>query len=157
MKEADKLRVLEVIRHKSAGLASLHRQSALLREVARLVPDFAMFRALCIESMSSAWKDDRLNKRLTTQSVRRSWERLFRHFARQKHIDDAMTIKAINRAGLYECTLTPRQERGNDWKLMLRLGKQYGILPGEFEYLVRKAERRKYATKNRIEKLSLRK
>lgn len=129
-----------------------HKQNAeyreMLRERARLVPDFSVFRLLCIESMQQAYGLDQEEKGIKrrTKYRRLAWLAFFKHFAQHKNIIRDCQIKAINREGAYQCSLVEKKTSGT-WEEFIALGsKKLGIPKAKLNALYADTYEAKQAT-----------
>lgn len=52
---ADQDRIFSIMRRKNHGMAQIAHMLTLLREAARLLPDYAAFQTLCRASLRQAW------------------------------------------------------------------------------------------------------
>ena len=142
---ADQDRIFSIMRHKNHGMAQIAHMLTLLREAARLLPDYAAFQTLCRASLRQAWDSDRLTGKRELHNRRRAWLRLFRHFAPLHGIRSSLCIRAIDRAGGYACELIAKPDRGSLWRELVLRAREFGIYENELEGLALHAEKRKQA------------
>ena len=109
---ADQDRIFSIMRRKNHGMAQIAHMLTLLREAARLLPDYAAFQTLCRASLRQAWESDRLSGKRELHNRRRAWLRLFRHFAPLHGIRSALCIRALDRTGGYGCEREGRSHKG---------------------------------------------
>ena len=70
---ADHHRIHSIRRRKSGGMAGIRYMTALLKEVAGLIPDYPGFEALCADSLLHAWESDRRTGKRELHNRRRAW------------------------------------------------------------------------------------
>ena len=143
--QADQDRIFSIMRHKNHGMAQIAHMLTLLREAARLLPDYAAFQTLCRASLRQAWDSDRLTGKRELHNRRRAWLRLFRHFAPLHGIRSALCIRALDRTGGYGCELVAKPERGPLWRELVLRAREFGIVENELEALAVRGEKRKRA------------
>lgn len=142
---ADQDRIFSVMRHENHGMAQIAHMLTLLREAARLLPDYAAFQTLCRASLRQAWDSDRLSGKRELHNRRRAWLRLFRHFAPLHGIRANLCIRALDRTGGYGCELVAKPERGPLWRELVLRAREFGIYENELEGLAVRAEKRQRA------------
>ena len=144
----DRDRILTIMRHKNHGMAQIAHMLTLLREAARLLPDYAAFQTLCRASLRQAWESDRLSGKRELHNRRRAWLRLFRHFAPLHGIRSALCIRALDRTGGYGCELIAKPDRGPLWRELVLRAREFGMYENELEGLAVRAEKRKQGFKH---------
>lgn len=141
--QTDQDRIFSIMRHKNHGMAQIAHMIALLKEAARLVPDYPAFQTICAANLRQAWDSDRLTGKRDLHNRRRAWLRLFRHFAPLHGIRSALCIRALDRAGGYGCELVAKPDRGPAWRDLVLRAREFGIYENELEGLAMRAEKRK--------------
>ena len=63
MHPTERERIFAIMRHNKHGMAQIAHMLTLLREAARLLPDYAAFQALCRARLRQAWGSDRLQSK----------------------------------------------------------------------------------------------
>lgn len=133
-----KARLLAVVRAcaKEQGQVQAHR--ARLAEQAGVIPNFGVFRELCLEDLAEAYREDRQHGARAQKNRRRVWLNLFKPFARLHGIQKRLAIRAIDRGGHYRCELAAPQVPDH-WEQWFRLGQRLGIAEAEMLRLWRAA------------------
>jgi hypothetical protein len=123
---AIKVRLFVLVRVCAQGLANAETHKAGLANQAALIPNFAVFRQLCMEDLTEAFHEDRRDHVHVTRNRKRVWLNLFKPFARLNRITQALAITAIDHQGHYLCELTePRlPDLMGQW---LRIGVRLGL------------------------------
>ena len=70
LSDTDQNRIFSIMRHKNHGMAQIQQMIALLKEAARLVPDYSTFQTICAASLRQAWHSDRLTGKRELHFVR---------------------------------------------------------------------------------------
>ena len=109
-----------------------------LAEHAQLIPSFHLFRALVLEDLRAAYDDDRTNQTRCAKNRRLSWMALFKPFAKQNSINQALHIQALDRSGNYQCDLIDKAPR-DQWEQFVKLGAVYGIGEAKLNTLYQEA------------------
>ena len=143
--QIDQDRIFSIMRRKNHGMAQIAHMLTLLREAARLLPDYAAFQTLCRASLRQAWESDRLSGKRELHNRRRAWLRLFRHFAPLHGIRSALCIRALDRIEGYGCELIAKPDRGPLWRELVLRAREFGIYENELEGLAVRAEKRQRA------------
>ena len=100
-----KARLFATVRAQAAARSSVDTYQASLAEQAGLIPDFGVFRQLCLEDLAEAYHEDRKLHGRAQKNRRRVWLNLFKPFARLHRIREHLAIRAIDRGGHYLCEL----------------------------------------------------
>ena len=137
--QADQDRIFSIMRHKFHGMAQIAHMLTLLREAARLLPDYAAFQTHCRASLRQAWDSDRLSGKRELHNRRRAWLRLVRQFA------PLHGIRALDCTGGYGCELVAKPDRGPLWRELVLRAREFGIYENELEGLAVRAEKRQRA------------
>ena len=87
--------------------------------------------AICVDSLQHACESDRLTGKRELHNRRCAWLRLFRHFAPLHGIEKEISIRALNRSGVYVCELTAKRDRGQAWRDVVLRARQFGIYENE--------------------------
>ena len=119
-------RVLGVVRHAARYRRETRERGGTLREAARLMPHFSVFKILCLLDLSKTWREDRENKVRSVHHRRDTWEVVYRYWYRAHgNADDPPTvrIRSVNRRGVYE-VLPVEDRRTSDalWGRLLDCG-----------------------------------
>ncbi len=142
LSDTDQNRIFSIMRHKNHGMAQIQHMIALLKEAARLAPDYPAFQTICAASLRQAWDSDRLTGKRELHNRRRAWMGLFRHFTPLRGIHSDISIRALDRCGGYACELVARRDRGPVWRELTLRARQFGIYENELEGLAIRAEKR---------------
>ena len=125
-----KARLFATVRAQAGARSSVEDHQASLAEQAGLIPNFGVFRQLCLEDLAEAYHDDREFHARSQKNRRRVWLNLFKPFARLNRILEQLTIRAIDRGGHYVCELV--EPRAPDrWEQWFRLGRKLGVREAE--------------------------
>ena len=122
----EKEQVFAAVRACAVVTANAAEHRKRLAQLARLIPDFAVFRLLCLEDIRLAWIEDREQQTRRARSRRLAWQHLFKPFARIHRITQRLSIKALDRQGNYACSLAD-YELPDPWDTFMSLGLNLGI------------------------------
>jgi hypothetical protein len=121
-----KAEILAVLRAGSGVTLGAQHFRGRLVQLAKRFPDFAAFRALCLQDLRETWHEDQAARVRTVHNRVQTWKRLFNYFARPRGLESKVRIGALNYAGGYECELVPRQPP-DLWERFIDVGTQVGV------------------------------
>ena len=134
-----KVQILAEIRACAVVFGNIAEHRKRLAQLARLIPDFSVFRILCLEDIQYAWIEDRKQKTRYARSRRLAWRYLFKPFAQIHGITQTLSIKALDRQGNYACALVDHKAPSR-WDTFMSLGLNLGIPQHDLDVLYAKTD-----------------